>query len=220
MGRTAVEKDRVLRHDGLMITHLQPSFEMSPDTLWAVWTATDEGFVAVGVEGPVTQQWVLASAGDAGREEIRASAGTGFLAALCLADLQQCWETLKQMEEQLFGGPMNRWLPFALRSYALLVEGSEGKRAWVPLRARSQAHAHELGASLGQVVTSGQFKDLKATFEQGSTIFQEKDYRQVLVDVRPITPEHSPFWLIHRQSPHLAEDLRRLMGSSLLSDDL
>ena len=191
-----------------------PDSEMSPHNLWAVWTTTNEAFVSAGIADAVTQDWVLASEGPAGRLEAQSSAGDEFIAALSLADLQQAWDSLNQVEERLFERVMDRWLPFSLKAYALLIEKPEGGLVWMPVRARSEAQALELGGSFGRVIASGKFQDLKETMEEGKRILREKDYRQVLVDVRPITAEHPKFWLMYRKSPHLAADLKRLLESA------
>lgn len=170
-------------------------WEMTAPTLWAVWTQSRPIFVKAGVVGPVSQGWALASAGEPGLAEIRQSVSRGFVAALSLSDLQKAWNVMTSVEQGLFGRAMDRWLPFALSVYVVLIEDQKGQFVWTPIRASSDAQALTLGSDLGRVMASGKAEDLKRTIEEGVKILAAKDYERVLVDVRPIALDHPPGWL-------------------------
>ena len=187
---------------------------MTPRTLWAVWTQTRPLFVKAGVADPVSQGWALASEGEAGLEEIRQSVSRGFLAALSLADIGKAWEAMGSVEQGLMGKAAARWLPFARSTYVVLVQDSTGALVWTPLRASSDEEAAFAAAQFGRVIAVGQADDLKNTFEQGTQILLDKNYSQVLIDVRPITPDHPRGWLLGKQAPHLAADIARLNEES------
>lgn len=89
----------------------------------------------------------------------------------------------------------------------VLVQGVNGEKTWIPIRAKTEAQAHAVASSLGEVLATGKVDDLKRVLDEGEEIFASKAYAKILVDVRPITPDHPHSWLPARQSPHLASSL-------------
>ena len=115
------------------------------------------------------------------------------------------------VDQGLFGKAIDRWIPFAVSMYVVLIEDQKGALVWTPIRASSEDQAVVMGSELGRVVASGKVDDLKRTIEQGVQILADKDYARILIDVRPLAPDHPPGWLMRKQVPHLASDIARLM---------
>ena len=189
-----------------------PTLEMTPRNLWAVWSAPNPVFVRSGVADGVEQDWVLASEGSQGLKEITGQTGERFVAALPMEDLLKAWAVLQELESNWVGKTFERWLPFSMTSYVVLVKDRRHAFGWHPLRARSPEEAIEAATSFGEVISCGRLDDLKTVVDAGRSILERADYSRVLVDARPESPEHPAWWLFSRQKPHLMGAAHQLLG--------
>ena len=187
------------------------ALEMTPRNLWAVWSASNPVFVKTGVAAAVEQDWVLASEGPQGLEEIVSQSANRFVAALPLEDLLKAWAVLEEIERSWIGKTLERLLPFAMASYVVLVKDRHDAFEWHSLRARSPEEAIEAASAFGDVISCGRLDDLKTVIDAGQSILARTDYTRILADARPESPEHPAWWLFSRQKPHLMGAAHQLL---------
>ena len=188
-----------------------PTLEMTPRNLWAVWSAPNPVFVRSGVADRVEQDWVLASEGSQGLKEITGQTGERFVAALPLEDVLKAWAALEELERGWVGKAFERYLPFSLTSYVVLMKDHHDVFRWHPLRTKSPEEAVEAASGFGEVVSWGRLDDLKGVVETGRLILGSKDYSRILADTRPESAEHPIWWLFSRQKPHLMGAVHQLL---------
>ena len=187
------------------------ALEMNPRNLWAVWSASNPVFVKTGVAAAVEQDWVLASEGKRGLDEIVSQTANRFVAALPLEDLLKAWAVLEEIERSWISKTFERLLPFSVASYVVLVKDQNDAFGWHALRARSPEEAIEAASAFGDVISCGQLDDLKTVVDTGRSIVDRADYTRVLADARPESSEHPAWWLFSRQKPHLMGAAHQLL---------
>lgn len=177
-----------------------PSPEMTPQTLWAVWSRTPEFFLAKKLEtDPVRKTWVLASPGDQGLVEIAGPSGFqgSLIAALSLDMLTQITAVVERQQQTLVGKLLGR------KTRICIVRKPNGEISMVPHR-RKQRDDVEL--------ISGDLEDLERVVEEGKKIFETMNYSRLAGDLRPVTPDHPERWLLKRKDPAAYAVVQKFMN--------
>lgn len=173
-----IPEEFLRRYPGHAYPELLPSdvslrFEMTKDTLFAVWyLPTEHQKLIMNTKKTIIQQdWCLADV-DNPFEQIQKFYGEmKVLAVVSFSEM----ETLLERLEKPSG-----WSSFFFSNKVYFVE-SEGQKFWSSKKT-------------GHVLLDGNFSDLQKVLEEGRSIFQDKKYSH-LSDARGVQEGHPQDWI-------------------------
>lgn len=187
-----------------MTPSLDQSPEMTPQTLWVVWSRTPEFFLVKKLEtDPVRKTWVLASPGDQGLAEIAGPSGfqSSLITALPLDMLTQITAGVDDLAERQQQSIVGKLL--GRKPRICIVRKANGEISMVPHRRKQRGDVE---------LISGDIEDLERVVEEGRKIFETMNYSRLAGDLRPITPNHPERWLLKRKDPVAYAAIQKFMN--------
>lgn len=175
---------------------------IDPAQLWCVWFWLPHIPKNSEFSGWRARTWVLARAGDPGLTDVIHSRGfdeNDVIAALPLPKLQDALELIKLAQSSTTLGKLVS--PF-ISSGVSIVRLGDGTMETIP--------TSQVGSSGSTVLLNGKMEDLKTDVDEGLRIIREKDYTDIMEDLRP-QENRVEDWLLIQRDPENYEKNKPLL---------
>lgn len=176
------------------MSHISSNFDMTADTLWVVWAHTSHVALAKGhTKDKITCYWILASEGEEGVREIQGPRGIPgrFIAAMPLSALRQVATLLGRTKASNRPSWLRKFWPTI--NGVRLLQLSNGCLEW-----QLSSNSPPKNSS---ILLKRRCKNIFDLLNRGEEIFNQRDYKQVIGDARPISDGHPSDWIMHKRNP-------------------
>jgi hypothetical protein len=187
---------------------ISPEFAPTAQTLWVVWGKAPDYQVETGWSKPVYMVWALASAGIEGLEQIKKSMGSEFLATAPFEQVSAAKALLDQASPSRLATLWPTWLPRIPSASFFLRSTPSGDMDWGfgPTGAQQTSET-------GEAVVEGHIRDFMDMHATGARILEQACYKDILSDVRPVSPGHPEDWFAVMKCPEHVIPMRIMMAS-------
>lgn len=196
----------------IMTTHqnitLDPA-NIGHDTLWAVWNQVPDFLLALGAEkSPVFFNWVLASPGECGGDQIKSSKGypDDLLMAVPLSHLIALAQTLDPPQSS----SLPQWVQSAMSRPEgfKIIAGPTGQPELLVGRHTNRP---------GRVLAKGSLTSFFDLVDEGTRIVKTRDWSSIHGDLRPEGQTGVVKWIEHQKNPEGAVALERFLSEDFSS---
>jgi hypothetical protein len=179
-------------------------WSMSPRNLWVVWGKGDPDLVKIGWREGFYHLWVIAEEGEEGLAQIRTGLPNEFLAAMPLELLLHA-EHMLDLAVGKSKGVWPAWLTTSAGASFCLASSPGGGLAWYEKKSTPDD---------ATVMLEGGSDDLGEVIQEGRKILEERNYRKVLSDTRPVADGHPYDWLRAMRNPGSIARIRAMMAEA------